>query len=99
MPPLEDYLRNADRLAQVVVNTWGQNTQVGNAHPLPPQSITPQFKELFDKACLYRIARKLADNRRKFNVLSEQEATEEMAIRLAFAEAYKAFYEKRAAAS
>ena len=98
MPPLEEYLRNADRLAQVVVNAWGKNT-VGNAYPLAAQSITPQFKELFDKACLYRIARKLADNHRKFNVLSEQEATEEMAIRLAFAEAYKAFYEKRAAAS
>jgi len=99
MPPLEEYLRNADRLAQVVVNAWGKNAQAGNAQLLTPQFVTPQFKELFDMACLYRNARKLADNHRKFNVMSDQEEEEEMAIRRAFAEAYKAFCEKHAAAS
>jgi len=94
MPPLEEYLKNADRLGQVVVNAWGRNTQVGNARLL-----TPQFKELFEKACLYRNARRLANNQRKFNVISEQAEAEEMAVRQAFAEAYKAFYEKPAAAS
>jgi hypothetical protein len=92
MPPLEKYLKDADRLAQEVVNAWGINVQMGNA-------MTPQFKELLDKACLYRTARRLADNRRKFDVMSEQEATQEMALRYAFAEAYRAFFEKHAAAS
>jgi len=92
MPPLEEYLKNADRLAQEVVNGWGINVQMGNA-------LSPEFKALVDKASLYRIARRLADNHRKFDVMSEQEAVEEMAQRHAFAEAYKAFYEKHAAAS
>jgi hypothetical protein len=92
MPPLEEYLKNADRLAQEVVNTWGMNVQTGNA-------ASAEFRALVDKASLYRIARRLADNHRKFDVMSEQEAVEEMAQRHAFAEAYKAFYEKHAAAS
>jgi hypothetical protein len=92
MPPLEEYLKDADKLAQQVVNTWGINVQMGNA-------TTPEFRALVDKACLYRTARRLADNHRKFDVMSEAEEAEELAVRRAFAEAYKAFYEKHAAAS
>ena len=92
MPPLVEYLKDADRLAQEVVNSWGTNVQMGSA-------MAPEFKALVDQACLYRTARRLADNHRKFDVMSEQEAVEEMAQRHAFAEAYKAFYEKKAAAS
>jgi putative heme degradation protein len=92
MPPLVEYLKDADRLAQEVVNAWGTNVQMGSA-------MAPAFKALVDQACLYRTARRLADNHRKFDVMSEQEATQEMALRYAFAEAYKAFYEKHAAAS
>jgi hypothetical protein len=92
MPPLEEYLKNADSLAQEVVNAWGINVQMGNA-------MSAEFKALLEKACLYRSVRRLADNHRKFDVISEQEAVEEMAQRHAFAEAYKAFYEKHAAAS
>jgi hypothetical protein len=91
MPPLEHYLENADTLAQEVVNTWGQ---VGNSAPL-----TTQFNALLDKACAYRNAKRLADNRREHNMLSEQDEAEEKATRQAFAEAYKAFYEKRAGMS
>ena len=92
MPPLEEYLKDADRLAQEVVNAWGINVQMGNA-------MTPEFKALVDQACLYRTARRLADNHRKFDVMSEAEEAEELAVRRSFAEAYKAFYEKHAAAS
>lgn len=92
MPPLEEYLKDADRLAREVVNAWGINVQMGNA-------LGAKFKALLEKACLYRTARRLADNHRKFNVMSEQEEAEEMAQRHAFAKAYKAFYEKHAAAS
>jgi len=94
MPPLEEYLKDADRLAQEVVNAWGINVQAGNA-PL----LTTQFKALLGKACLYRTARRLADNHRKFDVMSEAEEAEELAVRHSFAEAYKAFYEKQTAAS
>jgi hypothetical protein len=92
MPPLEEYLKNADRLAQEVVNTWGINVQMGNA-------MSVEFKALLEKACLYRSVRRIADNHRKFDVMSEQEEAEELAARHAFAKAYKAFYEKHAAAS
>jgi hypothetical protein len=94
MPTLEEYLRNADSLAQGVVNAWGTNVEAGNASLL-----TDQFKVLLDKACLYRTAKNLADNHRKFNILSQEEEVEVKTARQTFAEAYKAFYEKRAAAS
>jgi hypothetical protein len=89
MPPLEKYLERADELAQDVVNAWG-----GNAAPL-----TTQFKNLFDKACLYTSAKRLADNHRAYNVLSEEDAAKEKVTRQVFVEAYKAFYEKHAGMS
>jgi hypothetical protein len=92
MPPLENYLEQADKLAQDVVDGWEVNVAAGNAALL-----TTQFKALVDKACLYRNARKLADNHREHNVLSEREAAEEKATRQVFAEACKAFHEKPAA--
>jgi hypothetical protein len=92
MPLLEEYLKDADRLAQKVVNAWGINVQAGIVR-------TPEFKALLDKACLHRTARRLADNHRKFDVMSEQGEVEELSARHAFAEAYKAFYEKHKAAS
>ena len=92
MLPLEEYLKHADKLAQEVVNAWGIDAQAG----LVP---APRFKALLDKACLYRTVRRLADNHRKFDVMSEAEEAEELAVRHSFAEAYKAFYEKHAAAS
>ncbi len=94
MPPLEEYLDHADDLAQHVVDAWGVNDQAGNA-PL----LTTRFKVLVDKACLYRNARRLADNHREYNVLSEEDEAEEKATREAFAIAYKAYYERHAAMS
>lgn len=98
MPPLEEYLKRADNLAQRVVETWGINVQSGNAAFLTQSKIflTTQFKVLVDKACLYRNARRLADNHREYNVLSEEDVTEEKATREAFALAYKAYYERHA---
>ena len=92
MPPLEEYLKHADKLAQEVVNTWEINAQAG----LVP---TPEFKALLDKACLYRTVRRLADNHRRYDVMSEQGEAEALSARHAFAEAYKAFYGKQTAAS
>jgi hypothetical protein len=92
MPPIEEYLKRADKLAQEVVNAWGLNTRTGHAADL-----MPEFKALFDKACLFRTARGIADNRRKHSVLIEHDEAEEKATRQAFAEAHKAFYEEHAA--
>ncbi len=75
MPLLEQYLEHADKLAQDVVNAWGNSVTAGNA-------LTPEFNELFDKACTYRTSG-VTDNQEK-------------ATRQAFAEAYKAFWEKYA---
>jgi hypothetical protein len=101
MPPLEEYLEHADELAQHVVETWGINVQSGNAAFLTQSKafLTTQFKVLVDKACLYRNARRLADNHRDYNVLSEQDESEEKVTREAFALAYKAYYERHAAMS
>ena len=92
MPPLEEYLEHADDLAQHVVDTWRANVPASNA-PL----LTTRFKVLVDKACLYKNARRLADNHRQYNVLSEQDEAEEKTTREAFAVAYKALYERHAA--
>ena len=94
MPPLEEYLEDADDLAQRVVDTWRANVPASNA-PL----LTTRFKDLVNKACLYKYARRLADNHREHNVLSEQDESEEKATREAFALAYKAYYERHAAMS
>lgn len=87
--PLEKYLEHADELAQEVVNAWGVNVTAGNAAYL-----TADFMALFDKTCLYRDAKKVADNHREFNMLTERDAVEEKARRQAFVEAYSTFYEK-----
>jgi hypothetical protein len=89
MPPIEEYLEQADKLAQDVVNAWGPSAASGHA-----AEQSPEFKALFDKACLYRTAREIADGRRQLNILSEQDAANEKATRQAFAESYKAVYEK-----
>ncbi len=94
MPPLEEYIELADDLARQVVDSWGENVQAGSA-----AFLTTQFKVLVDKACLYRNARRLADNHREYNVLSEEDEAEEKSTREAFALAYKAYYERHAAMS
>ena len=94
MPPLEEYLEDADDLARHLVDSWELNARAGNV-----RLFTTQFKSLLDKACLYQNARKLADNHREHNVLSEQDEAEEKTTREAFAIAYKAYYERHAAMS
>jgi hypothetical protein len=90
--PLEEYLEQADKLAQGVVNLWAAHKQGGTVPD-------PELDALFEKACLYRTAREIADSRRQLNVLSEQDAANEKATRQAFAESCKAFYEKPAVKS
>jgi len=91
MSSLQECLEHADELAQKVVNTWGINFSAGNA-----KYLSADFQVLFEKTCLYRDAKQLADNHRKFNALSEPEAERETATREAFCKEYKDFSEKKA---
>jgi len=50
---------------------------------------------LADRADDYIKAKRVADNHRQFNSLTEKEAAEELTTRRAFAETYKKYYEKR----
>ena len=85
MPTIEEYLENADELAQRVINTWG---------PAFPARLSPEFDYLLDKTCKYRTAKDIADNRREFDSLPKQDEDREITSRLDFAKAYKAFYER-----
>jgi hypothetical protein len=78
--------QNADALAQEVVNAWGLNS--GNFGLL-----STDFKALFEKTCAYRDAKRIADNRREFNVLAAEEAINEQRARKEFFDAYRRFYE------
>jgi hypothetical protein len=75
---------DADRLAQEVVNAWGVNMQAGNA-----KLLSPRFRALVDKACAYRDAKRIADNRREFNMLTDEESANEEAARQKFLEMYR----------
>lgn len=90
MQPIEKYLEHVDELAQEIVNAWGVNVKAGNAALL-----TDEFKEVFDKACRYRTAKSVADNYRENQMSSAAVTEEERTTRLAFAEAYKRFWEKK----
>src|SRR2546426_7158266 len=85
MQTIEWYLERADELAQQFVNTWGL---------LKANKLADDFMDVFNKACDYRNTKKVADNHRENNILSEQVAAAEQSARLAFAQAYKAFEEK-----
>jgi hypothetical protein len=80
--------QDADVLAQEVVNAWGVNVQAGNT-----ELLSADFKGLFEKTCSYRDAKQLADNRREFNILTDEQAVKEQVTRREFLEAYRSFYE------
>jgi hypothetical protein len=80
----------ASRYAQEMVNAWGVNMKSGNSN-----SLTPEFMDVFEKACQYQSAKQQADSHRQLNILSETNAeAEETATRLLFAEAFTKWCEK-----
>jgi hypothetical protein len=89
MRPIEDYSKQADALAQEVVNAWGINVQAGNG-----ELLSDKFKDLLDKACRFRTTKSLAENHREFGMLTEMDAAEETTMRLAFAETYRSWEQK-----
>jgi hypothetical protein len=73
-----------------VVNAWGQHVCAGNA-----ASLTPEFLDIFEKACRYQQRTGPADFFRLRNALQTNEGQEaahaEDTARRTFIEAYKAW--------
>jgi hypothetical protein len=86
MRPIEDYLQQAEALAQDVVNAWGISVQAGNG-----ELLSDEFKDVLDKACRFRTIKRLAENHREFGILAEMVAAEETTTRRAFAETYRSW--------
>jgi hypothetical protein len=85
MQPEED----ADALAQDVVNARGHVVTAGHAGDL-----STDFKVLFDKVEMYRSAKRVADNRRQFNMLTLDVEEHERITRKEFLEAHRAYHKK-----
>lgn len=79
----------ADEWAQNVVDAWGVNVRAGNAALL-----TEEFKSLFNLACRYRDAKRVAENHRQFNVLTQREAAEEDRTLREFVKEFEAFHQR-----
>jgi hypothetical protein len=58
------------------------------------RDFAPDFKALLDNTFPYWEAKRLAENHREFNFPSERTAADEQETRLAFAKAYKTFWER-----
>jgi hypothetical protein len=89
MPTLEDYLTDADSLAQEVVDAWGLNIQAGNR-----DSLTVEFLDVLDKACRYQEKKWSADSYRAHHALSEEGAKAEDTAWRTFIQAYVPWMEK-----
>ena len=89
MPPLDFCLRNADELAQEIVNAWAVNVDAGNA-----KYLTTEFNALFETTSRYRDLKNLADNYRQFDMLSSELEAKEYNAREAFALAFKDFADR-----
>jgi hypothetical protein len=76
----------ADALAQDVVDIWEQAIHGGTS-----DALSMDFKALFEKCCIYRDARRIADNRRKVNLLSVEQAADEERTRKDFLDSHRRF--------
>lgn len=88
MRPIEDYLEEADAIAQEVMDIWANNLQEGNA-----QSLGEDFKVLFDKAFEYRQTMLIVESHRELQILAPTEAVNEQIARRAFVEVYKSYWD------
>ena len=79
----------ADTLAQDVVDAWEKAIQVGIS-----DALSVDFKALFETSCIYRDARRVADNRRKFNLLGVEQASAEERTRNDFLDSHRRFSAK-----
>lgn len=79
----------ADALAQDVVDAWENAIQGGVS-----DALSVDFRALFETCCIYRDARRVADNRRKFNLLSVEQASAEEGTRNDFLDSHRRFSTK-----
>jgi hypothetical protein len=87
--PIEEYVKYSDRLAQDVVNTWGTFTTAGQG-----AALTAEFNQVFETTCEFHQAKKIADNWRGAGIPNGTVDAIVETKRLAFAHAYKVFYER-----
>jgi hypothetical protein len=73
---------DVSQLAQDVVDAWSTAMQGGGA------ALSADFKALFEKACAYLTAKRIADNQRKHDRLTREEAEQEQRTRKDFLTAY-----------
>jgi hypothetical protein len=91
MQPIEKYVECADELAQSVINLWGSFVAAGQS-----ASLTDEFMDgPFERACQLRMAQRITENYRQCGILTPQSLIEENAMRWAFAETYKCFWESK----
>ena len=81
MPPQLEF--DAGLLAQDVVDAWGTVMQGGKG-----KALSADFESLFEKACAYRIAKRIADNHREYERLTKEEAEQEQVTKKEFLKAY-----------
>ena len=111
VPTIEEHIKLADELAQIVLNAWGFNAIVGNT-----ADFTAEFKVLANKASAYKTAEHVADGARKAKALAgkmrsqqnvdysqldrlnEQAVADENSARESFARACKQFSEENGSA-
>jgi hypothetical protein len=92
-----------DELAEAVINEWAMYAQAGHA-----EDLTPEFRDLADRACEFRNAAQWLDSqRRSFELIAEyanqpspeavleQPSAREKAAREAFLVAYKNYFSQR----
>ena len=79
----------ADALAQDVVDAWENAIQGGVS-----DALSVDFRALFETCCIYRDATRVADNRRKFNLLSVEQASAEEGTRNDFLDSHRRFSAK-----
>jgi hypothetical protein len=57
--PIEEYVKQSDRLAQEMVNTYCAITMAGNG-----ATLTPEFNEVFELTCEFRQAKRAVESKR-----------------------------------
>ena len=81
---------DADQAVQHVLNAWGVLRTSTASRPM-----SSDFKALFEKMQAYRTAKSIADNRRKFEKITEGMIALEQRTKEEFLEAYQTFYPAR----
>ncbi len=85
MPALET--KRADEQAQNLSNAWNASAA----------RLTAEFRAVLRLAFLYKTVRRIAENRRAFDILSDSDEAKERVARLIFVAAYKIYRDRQPA--